>query len=392
MDIIIQKYGGSSVADTQRLKTVAKRVIDAYRSGKHVVVVVSAMANTTDDLIELAKQVTKRPRERELDMLMTAGERISMALLSMIIWQEGLQAISFTGSQSGIITDNNHTRAKIIEVKAFRIIEELHRNRIVIVAGFQGVSGEREVTTLGRGGSDTTAVALAATLGATTCEICTDVDGVYTLDPKIEPKARKLREISYEAMLDLAVLGAKVIHSRAVELARIKNIPLEIRSSFENKEGTIVKGEDEIMETPEITAVSYRENIVFYKLNFEEKQDFNEFLEQVNGNRIVLEQLHTHEDNGKLLVCFWISDDDQKRFVPIAEKYGADADGEAGIVGIVGHEINQNTALIHRVFGLLNDRNYEVKRFYSTNTSISLMVKKGETEKISKYLHQELIG
>ncbi len=231
MTIVVQKYGGSSVADLGKLKRVAARVVETARSGKRVVVVVSAMGDKTDELLELARGISPAPPRRELDMLLSCGERISMALLSMAIAELGQEAISFTGSQSGIMTNDRHSGARIIEVRPVRIQDELERGRIVIVAGFQGVSYKREITTLGRGGSDTTAVALAAALGAEHCEICSDVDGVYTADPRVVDAARLLHAITYDEMQELAEHGARVLNPQAVELARKAGIAIYARAT-----------------------------------------------------------------------------------------------------------------------------------------------------------------
>lgn len=238
-DIVVQKYGGSSVADIPKLERVADRVTATARQGKRVCVVVSAMGRTTDDLIRLANQITDSPQRRELDMLLSTGERITMALLAMAIQKRGLEAISFTGSQSGIITNDRHSGARIIEVRPIRIQDELERNKVVIVAGFQGMSYRREITTLGRGGSDTTAVALAAALGAS-CEICSDVDGVYTADPRVVPDAHRLDSISYEEMQELAEHGAKVLNAQAVEWARRSGIHIYARATHVDGGGTQV--------------------------------------------------------------------------------------------------------------------------------------------------------
>jgi len=237
----VQKFGGSSVADAEGMKRVAQRIVATKRAGHDVVVVVSAMGDTTDELIELANQVSPMPSGRELDMLLTAGERISMALLAMAISNLGHEARSFTGSQAGIITDSAHGRARVIDVAPGRIQEALDQGAIAIVAGFQGVSQDtKDITTLGRGGSDTTAVALAAALDADVCEIYTDVDGVFSADPRIVPAARQLKSVTYEEMLELAASGAKVLHLRCVEYARRFDLPIHVRSSFSNKEGTWV--------------------------------------------------------------------------------------------------------------------------------------------------------
>ena len=241
MGLIVQKYGGSSVADAEGMKRVANRIVAAKRDGNQVVVVVSAMGDTTDELIDLAKQITPIPTGRELDMLLTAGERISMALLAMAITNLGHEARSFTGSQAGVITTSAHGRARIIDVTPGRIQEALAEGAIAIVAGFQGISQDtKDVTTLGRGGSDTTAVALAAALEADVCEIYTDVDGVFSADPRVVPTARKLKTVTYEEMLELAASGAKVLHLRCVEYARRYDLPIHVRSSFTTNEGTWV--------------------------------------------------------------------------------------------------------------------------------------------------------
>ncbi|MGA0411022.1 MAG: aspartate kinase [Candidatus Nanopelagicaceae bacterium] len=241
MGLIVQKYGGSSVSDAEAMKRVASRIVATKKAGHQVVVVVSAMGDTTDELIDLANQITPLPAGRELDMLLTAGERISMALLAMAIKNLGFEALSFTGSQAGVITDSKHGRARIIDVTPGRIQEALKQDAIAIVAGFQGISQDtKDVTTLGRGGSDTTAVALAAALDADVCEIYTDVDGVFSADPRIVPAARKLKSVTYEEMLELAACGAKVLHLRCVEYARRFDLPIHVRSSFSNLEGTWV--------------------------------------------------------------------------------------------------------------------------------------------------------
>ncbi|MEV7238004.1 aspartate kinase [Streptomyces sp. NPDC051020] len=261
MGLVVQKYGGSSVADAEGIKRVAKRVVDAKRNGNQVVVVVSAMGDTTDELIDLAEQVSPMPAGREFDMLLTAGERISMALLAMAIKNLGHEAQSFTGSQAGVITDSVHNKARIIDVTPGRIRTSIDEGNIAIVAGFQGVSQEgKNITTLGRGGSDTTAVALAAALDAEVCEIYTDVDGVFTADPRVVKKARKIDWISFEDMLELAASGSKVLLHRCVEYARRYNIPIHVRSSFSGLRGTWVSNEpqgDQKMEHAIISGVAH---------------------------------------------------------------------------------------------------------------------------------------
>ena len=242
MALIVQKYGGTSVANAERIRNVARRIAQAKAQGDQVVVVVSAMGDTTDELIELAYQVAKHPDRRELDHLLSTGEIVSSTLLAMALHGMGYQAISLTGAQAGIRTDATYSRARILKVESKRVVKELDKGNIVIIAGFQGVTEEMDITTLGRGGSDTTAVALAASLGAETCQIYTDVEGVYTADPRLIPEAQKLKEISYEEMLELASYGAKVMHLRAVELGELNNIPILVASSFTDSPGTLIHG------------------------------------------------------------------------------------------------------------------------------------------------------
>jgi aspartate kinase len=257
VNLIVQKYGGTSVADSDRIKRVARRVVSAADSGRQVCVVVSAMGDTTDQLLDLASQVSSGPHPREQDMLLTAGERISMALLSMAIIDLGRDAISFTGSQAGIVTDTSHGKARIVEMRSRRVQEALDEGRIVIVAGFQGVSTELDVTTLGRGGSDTTAVALAAALGADQCEIYTDVEGVFTADPRVVPEARKLDVLSYEEMLELSASGAKVLMLRSVEYARNHGVLIHVRSSLSDADGTRIVNEEDVLERAIVSGIAH---------------------------------------------------------------------------------------------------------------------------------------
>ncbi|HLT84658.1 MAG TPA: aspartate kinase [Phototrophicaceae bacterium] len=262
MPLVVQKFGGSSVADAASLKRVAKRIVDTKEAGSDVVVVVSAMGDTTDELLDLAASVTERPAERELDILLTAGERISMALLAMAITELGVPARSYTGQQAGVLTDAAHGKASIVGVVPERIARTIQEGGVAIVAGFQGVSETMDVTTLGRGGSDTTAVALAAALDADVCEIYTDVDGLFTADPRIVPTARQITDITSEETLEMAAHGAKILHLRAVEYARRYGVPIHVRSSFSNKVGTWIRTDDSpteesSMEDPIIAGVAH---------------------------------------------------------------------------------------------------------------------------------------
>jgi aspartate kinase len=257
MALIVQKYGGTSVGSTERIREVADRVVRTAEAGNSVVVVVSAMGKTTDELLSMAQEITPLPNAREMDLLLTAGERIAMSLLAIAINAQGHKAASYTGSQAGIITDTEHGKAKIVDVRPGRIQQSVEEGNIVIVAGFQGVSTAYDVTTLGRGGSDTTAVALAAALGADACEIYTDVEGVYSADPRVEPGARKLTAVTYEEMLEMAASGARVLQLRSVEYGRRHGVPLMVRSSFNDESGTWVKDEEEGMEQALISGVAH---------------------------------------------------------------------------------------------------------------------------------------
>jgi aspartate kinase len=267
LQTVVMKFGGTSVADAEKLKNVARRLVAAREAGTRVVAVLSAMGHTTDELLDLARQISDTPDPRELDMLVSVGERISCALCAMAIHDLGHEAISLTGSQAGIVTDTVHGKAKIVDVRARRIHEALDRNEIVLVAGFQGVSSEQEVTTLGRGGSDTTAVALAAALGASACEIYTDVQGVYTADPRLVPDARKLDVLTHEEMLEMASSGARVMATRSIEVARSHNVQLHVRSTFSDGPGTWIREEKEMLEKALISGVVHQREETVYRVD-----------------------------------------------------------------------------------------------------------------------------
>ncbi|MBI2979291.1 MAG: aspartate kinase [Chloroflexi bacterium] len=257
MALIVQKYGGSSVADAERIKNVARRILATKDKGNQVVVVVSAMGDTTDELIQLAYQVARQPGERELDVLLSTGELVASTLLAMALREMGCAAISLSGAQAGIRTDANHSQARILKIDTKRVVTELKKGNVVIVAGFQGITEEMDVTTLGRGGSDTTAVALAASLGAKVCERYTDVEGIYTADPRLVAEAQRLDEISYEEMLELATYGSKAIHPRAVELGELFNIPILVASSFTDKPGTLIHGEESMEVRNKVRSIAH---------------------------------------------------------------------------------------------------------------------------------------
>src|SRR5512133_869418 len=265
---LVVKFGGTSVADPKKINDVARRLVEARDGGNRVGAVLSAMGDSTDDLVRLAYEVSARPKPRELDMLISVGERISCALAAMAIHDLGAEAISLTGSQAGIVTDTVHGRAKIVDVRARRIHEALDQDRIVLVAGFQGVSTDFDITTLGRGGSDTTAVALAAALGAEVCEIYTDVEGVFTADPRLVPTARKLHAVSYEEMLEMAASGAKVLQVRSVEIARNHGVKLHVRSTFSTEDGTWIREEDDrMLEKALISGVTHTREETLYRVD-----------------------------------------------------------------------------------------------------------------------------
>jgi aspartate kinase len=261
MGLIVQKYGGSSVADAEKIKNVARRVARTKDEGNQVVVVVSAMGDTTDDLIGLAYQISEQPSDREFDVLLSTGEIVSSTLLAMALGSLGHRAISLSGAQAGIHTDSSYSRARILRVDTKRVASELNKGNVVIVAGFQGLSGKRDITTLGRGGSDTTAVALAASLGADVCQIYTDVEGIYTADPHIVPEAEKLKEVSYEEMLELASYGARVMHNRAVELGWLYNVPILVASSFSDSPGTIICKEASMEVKNKVSGIVHDTNV-----------------------------------------------------------------------------------------------------------------------------------
>jgi aspartate kinase len=399
MALIVQKYGGTSLADAEQIKRVAGRVVEAADAGQRVCVVVSAMGSETDELVALAAQISSDPHQRELDMLLSSGERRSMALLSMAIIELGKEAISFTGSQAGIVTDTKHGKARIVEVRARRVLEELDRGKIVIVAGFQGVSTEFDVTTLGRGGSDTTAVALAAALEADACEIFTDVEGVFTADPRIVPTARKLHAISYEEMLELAAAGARVLMLRSVEYARNYGVLIHVRSSFTNEEGTWVREEDERMEQAIISGVAH--DISEAKVTILGVPDrpgvaariFRPLADEgVNVDMIV----QNISAEGRTDVSFTVPKDDLRRAKQILDAVkeevgaaGVATDSEVGKVSLVGAGMKTHPGVAADMFDALATAGINIEIISTSSIRISCVVRASDVEKAVAVIHDK---
>jgi aspartate kinase len=385
----VQKYGGSSVADATGIKRVAQRIVATRKAGHDVVVVVSAMGDTTDELRDLAEQVTPLPPPRELDMLLTAGERISMALLAMAIAQLGHKAQSFTGSQAGVITDSAHGRAKIIDITPGRIENALHDDAIAIVAGFQGVSQDtKDVTTLGRGASDTTAVALAAALGAEVCEIYSDVDGVFTADPRIVPTARKLHRITTEEMLEMAACGAKILHLRCVEYARRYDMPVHVRSSFSQKEGTwiIPDSEGEQMEQAIIAGVAHDRSeakitVVGVPDKVGEAARIFEALASVEVNLDMVVQNISAAATGLTDISFTLPREDgqtaMSALARIQDEVGYDKllyDDQVGKVSLIGAGMRSHPGITAKFFASLASAGVNIEMISTSEIRISVIV------------------
>ncbi len=391
MSLIVQKYGGSSVANAERIKKVAKRVVRAKTQGSQVVVVVSALGDTTDELIELAHQISTRPNEREMDMLLSTGEQVSVALLAMAIHQLGVKAISFTGQQVGIITDRFHTKARILDIDAERIRKALKDNHIVIVAGFQGKTETGEITTLGRGGSDLTAVALAKALAARHCEIYTDVDGIFTADPRVVPDARKIEKISYDEILELASLGAKVMHSRSVEVAKKFNVPIYVRNSMNREEGTLITKETKKMEDVVVSGVALAEDeakVTLFRVPdrpgvaakvFKKLADAN-----INIDMIVQNKTATNTTD----ISFTVFKNELGRAMPVvkaaAHEVGAKhivCDENIAKVSVVGIGMRSHSGIASKMFGALARKKINIDMISTSEIKISCVVngKKGKT-------------
>lgn len=400
MGIIVQKYGGTSVGTPERIKNVAERVKKSVNAGNQLVVVVSAMGKTTDELIDLARAVTNQPNEREMDMLLTTGEQISIALLSMALQAIGVHAISMTGWQAGILTEAVHGKARIRQIDPNPIRNELRKGKVVVVAGFQGITEHGDITTLGRGGSDTTAVAIAASLQAERCEIYTDVEGVYTTDPRIVRAARKLKTISYDEMLELANLGAGVLHPRSVECGKRFQVPILVGSSFVEEEGTLVtEGNQMILESGLlVTGVAYDDEVA--KITVEDLPNKVNTLSNLFG---VLAKMHINVDiiinssanTERTTVSFTVSSGDLEKTLLILEEK-RDALGYTRLyheenlakVSIVGSGMISNPGVAAQMFLLLSEANIEVKMVSTSEIKVSTVVDRQAGERAVQILHE----
>ena len=403
MGIVVQKYGGSSVADADGIKRVARRIVDTRQAGHDVVVVVSAMGDSTDDLRDLAEQVSPTPPPRELDMLLTAGERISMALLAMAIAELGHKAQSFTGSQAGVITDSAHGKAKIIDITPGRIEKAIGGGAIAIVAGFQGVSQDtKDITTLGRGASDTTAVALAAALGAEVCEIYSDVDGVFTADPRLVPTARKLDHVSTEEMLEMAACGAKILHLRCVEYARRYNIPVHVRSSFSQKEGTWILPTPEgavDMEQAIIAGIAHDRSeakitVVGVPDKVGEAARIFEALAEVEVNLDMVVQNISAQATGLTDISFTLPrEDGQTAMAALARlrsEVGYDHlmyDDEIGKVSLIGAGMRSHPGITARFFAALANAGVNIEMISTSEIRISVIVDEADVSAAVQATH-----
>jgi aspartate kinase len=399
MPIVVQKYGGTSVADSKRILAVADRVLESRSAGNQVVVVVSAMGDTTDELLAMANGITPTPNPRELDLLLTAGERIAMSLLAIAINDAGVPAASYTGSQAGIITDTSHGRAKIIDIRPGRIEEALGRGNVVIVAGFQGVSTEQDVTTLGRGGSDTTAVALAGALGAHVCEIYTDVDGVYTADPRVVTSARKLASVSYEEMLELAAGGAKVLQLRSVEYARRHGVRLHVRSSFSDEPGTWVVEEEERLEQALISGVACDADEA--KMTIEQVPDRPGVAAEVfravadGGIHVdMIVQNSSREGEGRTDISFTVPKTDLARAANLVEQLagsigaaGHAVDDGIAKVSLVGAGMKSNPSVVADMFEALAQERINIEMISTSTIRISCVVRAEDADRAVRAVH-----
>ncbi len=398
-ETVVMKFGGTSVADAERLKRAAARIVAQREHGRRVVAVLSARGKTTDELIAMAEEVSPLPDRREMDMLLSTGERISCALCAMAINDLGHRAISLTGSQAGIVTDTSHTKARILDIRADRIRQALGEDQIVLVAGFQGVSTSRDVTTLGRGGSDTTAVALAAAIGAEVCEIYTDVAGVFTADPRVVPDARRLPVVSFEEMLEMASSGAKVLQLRAVEYARNHGVRIHCRSSFDPGPGTFVLGEDETMERPLVTAVTHsteEARITLVGVPDRPGAAARIFGALATAGCIIdtIIQNEPLEDGRMAEVSFTVTKEDlsdaQVALSSVARDLGIskiDTDQQIGKVSIVGAGMRSHPGVAAKVFQTLAEENINIEMISTSPIKISCVIRSEAVPQAVRALH-----
>ncbi len=396
--LIIQKYGGSSVADVKRIEKVAQKVISYAKNGNSMVVVISAMGDTTNELVGLANKVSAHPSRREMDMLMSTGEQIACSLLAMAINKRGSRAISFTGPQVGIITDTYHTQAKILKIETNRIKKELSWGNIIIVAGFQGLSTALEITTLGRGGSDLSAVALAVALKVDLCEICTDVEGIYTADPRIVREAKKLKYITFDEMLELASLGAQIMHTRAIEVAKKFNIPIYVKGSFAKKEGTIIMGKTPFIEEPVVRGIALTDDET--KITFCNVPDkpgiaahlFNELGRQnINVDMIVQNVSHRKVTD----ISFTVPKKNLAKTLKISKKISKSVgageiifDENIAKISVVGVGMKTHSGVAAKCFSILAKNKINIDMISTSEISISCVVKKAAGKKAVRALHK----
>ena len=398
MSLIVQKYGGSSVADPDKIKAVARRVVETAGQGHRVVVVVSAMGKTTDSLVALASQIAPNPEPREMDMLLATGEQVSIALLAMAVQNLGHPARSFTGAQVRIFTDTAHTKARIRKIESDRIAQALESGHVAVVAGFQGVTADEEITTLGRGGSDLTGVALAAALEADVCEIYTDVDGVYTADPNIVPDARKLVRISYDEMLEMASLGAKVLQSRAVEFAKKYSVPVHVRATFKPDRGTLVTMEDRGMGEALVTGITHDRGQA--KVSILRVPDRPGIAAQVFGavaeQNIVVDMIVQNiSRDGYTDISFTLARGDRARAVAVLEEVakrigaqGVSHDDRVAKVSIVGVGMRSHSGVAARVFSILAKEGVNIQMISTSEIAVSCVIEDKYTELAVRALHE----
>ncbi|MDP8263458.1 MAG: aspartate kinase [Candidatus Ancaeobacter aquaticus] len=398
--LVVQKYGGTSVGSTDKIMNVARRIIKSKKSGNDVIVVVSAMSGQTDKLINMAHDITDDPREREMDMLVSTGEQVSMSLLAMCVHELGDEAISFTGSQVGIVTDSTHTKAKIRRVIGMdKVKAELKKGKIVIVAGFQGVDYKKNITTLGRGGSDTTAVALAAVLKADQCEIYTDVDGVYTTDPRLVKDARKLGVISYDEMLELASLGAKVMHSRSIEMAKKYGVVIHVRSSFNDNLGTLIKEEDALMENIMVRGVALNRNEAKLTiLHVPDKPGIAaRIFKIISENNINIDMIIQNvSERGFTDISFTVLKTDLRKTYKVLEvlvkKIGARGlshDEDMVKLSVVGVGMRSHAGIAAAMFEALASKKVNIDMISTSEIKISCVIHRKDAEKAVKAIHDK---